>query len=479
MQCAVKQLLTLDPADEGHVEAQMKKCNKLYNLLLETANSLREEYVKAQDPQVAKTLYTERGLRDLIPRFKEKHPFLKSVHSSPLKNAALSLSRAIQDYQKSRKGKRQGKKVGWPVYRSHKVKPMSLLYDEPNKGFKLDGRSLRLSLGTDAEGKKLYVTGDIERPITDFPDAVIRNLRIKRENDRYYAVFTVEREFRPTRQTEDKTSQQKRIIAFDPGHKTLSYGVDNTGLATQIDNFPGARYFEQQLDRIKSKRDRCKRKSQPVIRDEKVIYFKPSRRYTHLDNCYKRLLERRRDSTKQMLETLANYLSKHYDVIAIGDYTPHGGGLNRGMRRSMNNLSLIGRFKKTTQWTALRSGRTYIEWAEHGSTKTCSHCGYKLTDGLTPDIRWWTCPSCHSYHHRDENAAMNGLKQIMQKELPCSGQIPQLTLRHRIKFTGRGLKILEIAAVGTTSTSPLRRSEARRRDSQRKGMNTVPYGANA
>lgn len=479
MQCAVKQLLTLNPADQAHVEAQMKKCNKLYNLLLETANTLREEYVKTQDPKVAKTLYTERGLRDLIPSFKEKHPFLKSVHSSPLKNAALNLSRAIQDYQKSRKGKRKGKPVGFPTWRSQKVKPMSLLYDEPNKGFKLEGRSLRLSLGTDAEGKKLYVTGEVERPLADFPGATIRNLRIKRENDRFYAVFTVEREFRPALQTKEDTPEPKRIIAFDPGHKTLAYGVDNAGLATQIDNFPGARYFEQQLDHIKSKRDRCKRKSQPVIRDEKVIYYKPSRRYTHLDNCYKRLLERRRDSTKQMLETLANYLSKHYDVIAIGDYTPHGGGLNRGMRRSMNNLSLIGRFKGAVQWTALRSGKTYIEWAEHGSTKTCSHCGYKLTEGLTPNIRRWSCPTCHTDHHRDENAAINGLKQIMQKELPCSGQIPPLTLRHRVKFTGRGLKILEIAAVGMPSATSLRRSETRRRDSQRKRLNTVPYGASA
>ena len=102
-----------------------------------------------------------------------------------------------------------------------------------------------------------------------------------------------------------------------------------------------------------------------------------------------------------MLQTLANYLSKHYDVIAIGDYTPHGGGINRGMRRSMNNLSLIGRFKDVVKWTASRSGWVYIEWAKYGSTKTCSHCGHKLSEGLTPDIPWWTCPSCLTHHHRD------------------------------------------------------------------------------
>ncbi len=81
MQCAAKQLLKLNPADEAHIEAQMKKCNKLYNLLVEKANTLREDYVKTQDPEIVKTLYTERGLRNLIPGLKEQHPFLKSVHS--------------------------------------------------------------------------------------------------------------------------------------------------------------------------------------------------------------------------------------------------------------------------------------------------------------------------------------------------------------------------------------------------------------
>ena len=474
MKCAVKQLLTLTPADEAHIEAQMKKCNKLYNLLVEKANALREDYIKTQNPKIVKMLYTKYGLRDLVPSIKAEHPFLKSVHSSPLKNAALQLTESIQAYQESRKGKRKGKPVGWPGFRSHKVKPMSLLYDEPTKGFKLDGKSLTLSLGKSAEGKYLYVTGEIEQSVDEVADAKILNLRIKKEYDRFYVIFSVERSYR---QTPESTPEPKRIIALDPGHKILAYGVDNAGLATQIDNFPGARYFEQQLDNIKSKRDRCKRKSQPVEVDGKVIYYKPSRRYVHLDNCYKKLLQKKRDSTKQMLQTLANYLSKHYDVIAIGDYTPHGGGINRGMRRSMNNLSLIGRFKKAVEWTASRSGRKYEEWDEHGSTKTCSHCGHKLSEGLTPDIRWWTCPSCHTQHHRDENAAINGLKQTLLKELPCSGQIPQLTLRHRIKFTGRGLKILEIAACQSAKAKVLTKSEARRRHSQRKGLNSVPYGA--
>jgi hypothetical protein len=72
---------------------------------------------------------------------------------------------------------------------------------------------------------------------------------------------------------------------------------------------------------------------------------------------------------------------------------------------------------------------------------------------------------------------VNGLQQILLKELPCSGEIPQLTLSYRIKFTGRGLKILEIAASQSDNAKVLTRSETRRRHSERKGLNSLPHGA--
>jgi putative transposase len=50
---------------------------------------------------------------------------------------------------------------------------------------------------------------------------------------------------------------------------------------------------------------------------------------------------------------------------------PHGGGITKQVRRSMNNRSLNGRFKQVMAWVALRSGKQYLEWEEGGSTRTC------------------------------------------------------------------------------------------------------------
>ena len=480
LECAIKLNLVFTPDDERIIEGQMKICNWLYNQLVQKANELRDSYAQAKDAEAAKTLYGTRGLRNLVPSLKETHPFLKSVHSSPLKNAALQLTRAIQDYQKSRKGKRKGKPTGWPSFRSHKVKPFSLLYDEPGKGFKLEGRTLRLSLGQTSEGKRVYVTGTVEKPLSCFEEAEIKQLRIKRHNDgchdRYYAIFSVVRKFRPESR-QGGTAKSPTVIALDPNHKNLAYGVDNAGQAIEIANFRGAKYFDREIDRVKSKRDVCLRKSVPVTKDGKVIYFKASRRYQRLDKAHKRLLQKRRDQTKLMLQTVANFLCKHYSVIAIGDYTPRGGGISKSMRRSMNNQSLIGRFKLVVKWVAARSGRIYIEWPEHGSTRTCSSCGYKLANGLSPDIRSWDCPACGSHHLRDENAAINGLKRVMHKDLSCSDQIPPVTRRHSARFTGSGMERSPLDAAGNPSVTTTRVVELRQRRFETDGRSSVPHGA--
>ena len=61
------------------------------------------------DNEARKTLYSAYGLRNLVPGMKEIHPYLKSVHSSPLKNTALRLTAAIHAYDDSCKGNEKGK----------------------------------------------------------------------------------------------------------------------------------------------------------------------------------------------------------------------------------------------------------------------------------------------------------------------------------------------------------------------------------
>lgn len=123
--------LEVTPSVAALLNGQSKIANWLYNHLLEKANGLRAQYRATQDTEIGLTLYSKRGLRDLIPDLKQEHPFLRTVYSSPLKNAALRLSRAIGEYQKSRRGEREGREANWPHFRSWGRDWFSLEYDEP------------------------------------------------------------------------------------------------------------------------------------------------------------------------------------------------------------------------------------------------------------------------------------------------------------------------------------------------------------
>lgn len=376
----------------NELDGQSRICNWLYNHLLEKGQTLKQEFIQSGSPEASKTLYTKRGLRNLLPQCKEEHPFLKVVHSSPLKNTALRLSDAIQVHQKSKKGKRKGKQVGWPKFRAWKQGWFSLFYDEPEKGFKIQDQTLILSLGMGEDRKHRSLT-------LGLPEAhllkhkTIRNLRIVSELGHYYAVFTVQKELPPRKPI-------SKILALDPNHKNLAYGVDTDGTAMEMASPKWLKNYDKRIDELKSKRDHCNKKSKrkPVLDGKgnptgKEFYL-PSKQWAKYDRALKRALHKRREQTKTFMFTSANYLFRNYDCIGIGDYTPNGEGTHKPMRRAMNNRSLIGRWKNTLSWVARKSGKTFIEFDEKGTTRTCHQCLHVEEQGIPVSLRQWQCPQC-------------------------------------------------------------------------------------
>ena len=272
----LKLRLEMETQAACELDGQSRICNWLYNHLLQKGQELKQEFIQSGNSKAAMTLYTKRGLRNLLPKLKEEHHFLKVVHSSPLKNTALRLSEAISVHQKSKKGKRKGKRMGWPKFRAWKRNWFSLFYDEPEKGFKIQNNTLTLSLGI------------------------------------------------------------------------------------------------------------------------------------------MKALHKRREQTKTFMFTSAHRLFREYDCVGIGDYTPHGEGITTPMRRAMNNRSLIGRWKDTLSWVALKSGKTFIQFDEQGTTRTCNHCLHVEGKGIPVAVRQWQCTECQTVHIRDENAAINGLKKVLR-----------------------------------------------------------------
>jgi putative transposase len=394
----VKLPLKPDEANAFVLDGQSRICNWCYNHLLELAQENKTRFIETGDELSAKIVYTKRGLRNLLPKIKEEHNFLKVVHSSPLKNAALRVSQAIQEHQKSKKGNRKGARVGWPQFRCWKTDWFSLLYDEPNKGYKIEKDMLILSLGLGEDCKQRSVTIPIEDTYA-LKDKTIRNLRITKEGDTYFAIFTVKIEI-PNKKYISK------ICALDPNHKNLAYSCDVDGKAIEIASPTWLKNYDRRLDELKSKRDRCVKKSvkKPVLdasgSPTGKEYWEPSRRWKKYNNTYQGVLKKRREQTKTFLYTTAHRLFQKYDCVGIGNYTPHGNGITTKMRRAMNNRSLIGRFKQVLSWVALKSGKVFLEYNEKGTTQTCRYCGHVVQGGIAPQIRSWQCPTCQAMHIR-------------------------------------------------------------------------------
>jgi len=406
----LKLKIDLSQETASTLDGQSKICNWLYNHLVEQASILKQKFIN-QDKEAGKILYTKRGLRNLLPKIKRDNPFLKVVHSSPLKNTALRCSEAIQAHQKSKKGKRKGK-MCWPKFRGWKRGWFSLFYDEPNKGFYIEGQTLFLSLGRGEDRKQR----SIQLMIPDahlLKDKTIRNLRIVSELGAYYAIFTIEQEKKVQKPV-------SKVIALDPNHKNFAYGVDTDKTAIEIAAPIWLKNYDKRIDELKSRRDRCLKNAKVIkkvdaegnpTQKEKTLASKEWKKRNH---TLQEALRKRREQTKTFMFTVAHLLFKKYDCVAIGDYAPHGAGDSTQMRRGMNNRSLLGRFKKVLSWVGQKSGKNFLIFDEKGTTRTCNDCDAIVEGGLPPKIRVWRCSNCQAVHIRDENAAINGLGKVLR-----------------------------------------------------------------
>jgi putative transposase len=206
------------------------------------------------------------------------------------------------------------------------------------------------------------------------------------------------------------TQHEKRadgLVAFDPGIKSLATGVNDRGRFYHIGGFKGYRWYNKQLDKIRSKRDRCKKKS---------------RRYIYLSKVYKRVSERKRNKQRDCLHKasylIAGKLAER--AVVIGDLSQrqmvikkqeHETRKERNKRRLRNRLvyndwGLYG-FAQMLAHKCLRFGKELSIIDERDTTKMCHVCKCKQDMPLWK--RTYRCENenCGLVMDRDENSAVN------------------------------------------------------------------------
>lgn len=439
--------LVVSPEARTALDAQSRLHGWWHNQLVARVNEVRDQ---RDDPAIRALLYGPYGLRNLLTETKQTHPFLRGCWTYSLQATALRMTATIKATRTARPSAVPWS--AWPRFHRWSTTWAPLEYHSLTGGFRLEGRTLTLTFGRELPTCILTLAERLPafaRPAT-LTSAVkathpIRGVRIVREHGVYYAVFTTRRAL----VAEKPLPPMPRVISLDPHHYSLAVGVDTDGVATRIPYPPGVRPLGRRIDQLKARRDTCVRVWH--TNEHGIKRALPSKRWLQFDGLIQETQRRREARITQYLYEAANWLCRHYDVIAIGDY--RAGQENSGvsaLNRWTHNESLVGRFRQIVAWVARRSGRVYFTWPEAGTTRTCHDCGYNWIDGIATKLRYYDCPGCGRHWSRNVNNAANGLRLALSQlnsPLPGSGRL-EVSSRRTWQCAGLAVK------AGTGAGSP-------------------------
>jgi len=339
-----------------------------------------------------KTL-TYKKINSEFSNFKGKHPFLKTVNNTVLKNTLRTLDKSFQNF--FRRLKKGNKKAGFPKFKFWKVKWRSLEYDK-GKGFKLiDNKTIKINFGKafDETTHKLYIPY-VTAPLSEELNEEPTQITITKDKKDYYICFRVE-------ESEPELRKHGKRVALDLNQSNLFGMVDENSNQMVMDKPYVGKYFDKQIDKLKSKRDKCK---------------KHSNRYKYLNNALSHLYRKRREQIKLCLYTTSNCIIKSdLSKVIVGDYSPFKSRI-KDINHGVLSQGLLGKFRTILEWVCKKNGVDFEIINESYTSKTCSNCGnVKSKEELTLKDRVYACSECGSIIHRDINSSINILNKDLRR----------------------------------------------------------------
>ena len=142
---------------------------------------------------------------------------------------------------------------------------------------------------------------------------------------------------------------------------------------------------------------------------------KGSRGYENQRLKVAKIHEKISNSRTDYLNKCSISLVRRYDTICIEDLNVKGMIRNHRLSKSISDVSW-GNFITMLTYKADWNGKSVVKINRYfPSSQTCSVCGYVNKQTKDLSIREWECPSCHTYHNRDVNAAINILHLGLNK----------------------------------------------------------------
>ena len=130
-----------------------------------------------------------------------------------------------------------------------------------------------------------------------------------------------------------------------------------------------------------------------------------------------KLHEKISNSRSDYLHKCSISLVRRYDTICIEDLNVKGMVRNHHLAKSISDASW-GSFITMLTYKADWNGKVVVKIDRYyPSSQTCNVCGNVNKEIKDLSIREWECPTCHTHHNRDVNAAINILHLGLNKNI--------------------------------------------------------------
>lgn len=351
----------LEPTKEQieKIEWTLDMCRWLYNSALEQRRIAWEKY------GISLNRYKQQAE---LPNLKKEIPEFKEVYSQVLQDVIKRLDFAFESFFRRLQN---GEKPGYPRYRG-KGRYDSFTY--PQKGFKIEGKYLKLSK-----------IGDVRIKLHRQIEGKIKTCIIRRKNGKYYACLTCEVE-------QEQKPKTGKVVGVDLGVKHLA-------ITSNGEFFPNHKYLKKSERKIKYLQRMVSRRKLGSNRRKKAVLL--------LAKEWEKVANRRKD----LAHKISRKLVDNYDLIAFEDLNIQGMVKNRNLAQSIQDAS----WKQLIEFTSYKAewaGKKVMLVDPRNTSQVCSECGQIVKKTLSERVH--SC-SCGYTADRDVNAARNILKRALQE----------------------------------------------------------------
>ncbi|WP_344233295.1 IS607 family element RNA-guided endonuclease TnpB [Kribbella hippodromi] len=296
------------------------------------------------------------------------------------------LAAALKNWGASRTGRRAGRVMGFPRFKSKRKAVKSCRFTTGPLGCE-DRYAVLPRIGR----VRLH-----ERPASELIDGTARIVAatIRWERGRWFVSFTVEQD--APAQTPNRPDA---VVGVDLGIKSLAVLAEPLG---EPHTLPNPRHLEGSLRKLGKTSRRVSRRVGPDRRTGRVASNRWKRANAQRNKVDHRIAYQRADT----LHKLTTAVAREYGTVVLEDLNVAGMLKNRRLARRIGDAAFGEIRRQLTYKTEWNGGRLVMADRWFPSSKTCSGCGVVKAKLLLSE-REYVCDSCGLCMDRDENAARN------------------------------------------------------------------------